>query len=112
MALKEAAQASDGSMRDLIANSSRGAAAEFVVRAFLQAQDDKDLDVMCELFAQDGEYLNDPLPEEKQIRGRAKFRKVFSMSPCIFAEVSLQRRGGAEAAGVVLACCGGVPRLL
>ena len=73
-------------IKDLVKIGGRGAAAEFVVRAFLQAQDEKDLDVMCELFAEDGEYLNDPLPEEKQIRGRAKFRKVFSMSPCIFAE--------------------------
>ena len=73
-------------MQGLVAAGGKGAAAEFVVRAFLQAQDEKDLDVMCSLFAEDGEYLNDPLPESKQIKGRATFRKVFSMSPCIFAE--------------------------
>ena len=40
----------------------RAGAAAHLVRLFLAAQDARDLDIMCQLFATDGEYLNEPLP--------------------------------------------------
>ena len=60
--------------------------AEETVHAFLKAQSDRDLDAMCALFAEDGIYINDPLPDHRQIRSRAKFREAFAGSPCIWCE--------------------------
>eukprot|EP01062_Namystynia_karyoxenos_P042391 TRINITY_DN3098_c0_g1_i2.p1 TRINITY_DN3098_c0_g1~~TRINITY_DN3098_c0_g1_i2.p1 ORF type:complete len:221 (+),score=78.72 TRINITY_DN3098_c0_g1_i2:72-665(+) len=57
-----------------------------VVRAFLKAQDDRDLDAMCALVTEDLVYINEPLPPSKQIRSREQFRRFFESSPCIWGE--------------------------
>mmetsp|Transcript_128727 Transcript_128727/g.293895 ORF Transcript_128727/g.293895 Transcript_128727/m.293895 type:complete len:145 (-) Transcript_128727:44-478(-) len=60
--------------------------AQAAVQAFLKAQDDRDLDAMCQCVTDDIVYINEPLPPERQIRGKEMFCKVFAMSPCIWAE--------------------------
>jgi len=57
-----------------------------VVNRFLKAQDDRDLDAMCALVADDVTYINEPHPATRDITTKALFRRAFEGSPCIWAE--------------------------
>ena len=104
--LREAGWAAAGAAATwMMLRTNRGSScdeAEDVVRRFLAAQDERDLDAMCSLVAKDVLYINEPHGEERHIRSRAEFREAFARSPCIWAEkANLQVLRLVSAGGVV-----------
>jgi len=57
-----------------------------VVRGFLAAQDERDLDLMCSFVAENIVYINEPHDATRHIKGIDAFRAAFEGSPCLWAD--------------------------
>jgi len=76
--------ASSSPSSSLPSPSPQESSVEKVVREFLHAQSERNLDKMCDLVADDIVYINEPHPPERAIHGKQMFRAAFSDSPCIW----------------------------